>query len=133
MTDAPSLKWTVAETQTARKRPIITPTSYNFDDWTLEQIMMECTARKLNVVKNTCRRDHVKLLKAWDSNKEGVEVLVRQQRKRSKGQREEEAKRTTKGCMLRLLNILFSDNFFTSFLETGHQLRPDELDQGGST
>ncbi|EEY66830.1 uncharacterized protein PITG_17398 [Phytophthora infestans T30-4] len=35
--------------------------------------------------------------------------------------------------MFRLLNVLFSDRFFDTFLETGHQLRREELDQGGST
>ncbi|KAF4129257.1 hypothetical protein GN958_ATG21521 [Phytophthora infestans] len=101
MTDAPSLKWTVAEPQTARKRPIITPTSDNYDNWTLEQIKNGITARKLSV------------------------------RKRAKGQSEEETKRT-KGCMFRILNILFYYSFFPSILETGHQLRMDEPDQGGS-
>ncbi|OWZ09953.1 hypothetical protein PHMEG_00017264 [Phytophthora megakarya] len=35
--------------------------------------------------------------------------------------------------MFRLLNILFSDSFFESFLATGNQPRREEIGQGGST
>lgn len=35
--------------------------------------------------------------------------------------------------MFRLLNVLYSDDFFNTFLESGHQLQREELDQGGST
>ncbi|KAF1772527.1 hypothetical protein GQ600_24345 [Phytophthora cactorum] len=83
----------------------------------------------MKVVKNTCKRDRAKLLRAWDTNKEGAEVLVRQQHKRAKGAREEEEAIRTKGCMFHLLHILFSDSFFTSFLETRRQLRCNALDQ----
>ncbi|RLN87610.1 hypothetical protein BBJ28_00017351 [Nothophytophthora sp. Chile5] len=93
---------------------------------------MECTARKLNVVKNTRKQERVMLLRAWDDNKDGVELLLQRQRNKSKRGGDEEEKRT-KNCMFRLLNVLFSSHFFDAFLESGNQLRRDQLDQGGST
>ncbi|KUF89295.1 hypothetical protein AM587_10007302 [Phytophthora nicotianae] len=129
---APSSKWTVAAPLDSRKRTIRPPTSDSYGDWTLDQLKLECTARKLNVVKNTRKQDRVDLLKAWDSNKEAVQALVVRQRKRSKGVSEEEERRSA-GCMFRLINVLFSDRFFDSFLTSGNLLPRDVLDDGGST
>ncbi|KAG3149909.1 hypothetical protein PI126_g11791 [Phytophthora idaei] len=97
-------------------------------DGRVDSLAIKLLGRK--VVKNTCKRDRVQFLRAWDTNKEGAEVLVRQQHKRTKGAREEEEAIRTKGCMFRLLNILFSDSFFTSFLVTRRQLHRNALDQG---
>jgi hypothetical protein len=128
---APSSKWSVTAATAARKRVIPPPTSDDYADWTLDQLKLECNARKLNVVKNTRKQERVKLLRAYDANTEGVEVLLRRQRKRSKRSNEEEQRRTS-GCMFRLLNILFVQLFFDRLLSLGNLLRRDELDEGGT-
>ncbi|ETN19805.1 hypothetical protein PPTG_04985 [Phytophthora nicotianae INRA-310] len=119
---APSSKWTVAAPLDSRKRTIRPTTSDSYGDWTLDQLKLD----------NTRKQDRVELLKAWDSNKEAVQALVVRQRKRSKGVSEEEERRSA-GCMFRLINVLFSDRFFDSFLTSGNLLPRDVLDDGGST
>ncbi|KAF4129397.1 hypothetical protein GN958_ATG21353 [Phytophthora infestans] len=71
------------------------------------------------------------ILDVWDANRGGAEALLLRQRKQAKGGGNEEAKRTM-GCMLRLLNVLFSDRFFEEFIATGNQLSREQIDQGGS-
>ncbi|KAE9334446.1 hypothetical protein PF008_g13960 [Phytophthora fragariae] len=129
---APSSKWAVISARDTTKRLIPPPTSDDYADWTLDQLKLECTARKLNVMKNTRKQERVKLLRAYDANTEGVEVLLRRQRKRSRRTSEEEPRRTS-GCMFRLINVLFSLLFFDRFISLGNLLRRDELDEGGST
>ncbi|ETO65237.1 hypothetical protein F444_17421 [Phytophthora nicotianae P1976] len=107
---APSSKWAVAAPLDSRKRTIRPPTSDSYGDWTLDQLKLE----------------------SWDSNREAVQALVVRQRKRSKGVSEEEERRSA-GCMFRLINVLFSDRFFDSFLTSGNLLPRDVLDDGGST
>ncbi|GMF55276.1 unnamed protein product [Phytophthora fragariaefolia] len=94
--------------------------------------MLECPARKLNVVKNTKKNDRVEILSAWNASKGGVKILVQRQRKRSKGDNGEEDKRT-KTCMFTLPNVLFSDRFYEAYLATGNQLFGEEIDRGGLT
>ncbi|KAJ8561946.1 hypothetical protein ON010_g7733 [Phytophthora cinnamomi] len=118
--------WTRVSVRSAPRRPTTTK------DWTLEQLKLECTARNLNVAKNTKKDDRVKILCTWDTNKEGVEALLSRQRQRSKRGRGDDDKRT-KGCMFRLLNVLFSLRFYELLLTIGNQLRREEFDQGGST
>ncbi|RLN46980.1 hypothetical protein BBJ28_00010039 [Nothophytophthora sp. Chile5] len=130
--DATSSKWTVIAALDPRKRMVPPPTSDDYALWTLDQLKLECTARKLNVVKNTRKQERVMLLRAYDANKEGVKVLLQRQRKRSQRTSEEEQRRTS-GCMFRLLNVLFSLLFFDRFLSLGNLLRRDELDEGGTT
>ncbi|ETK85026.1 hypothetical protein F441_10365 [Phytophthora nicotianae CJ01A1] len=125
-----SSKWTVTINLTALKRPVNPPTSEDYSEWSLDQLKLECTARKLNVVKNTKKVDRAMILDAWDANKGSVEALLLRQQQQTKGGGGVEYKRT-KGCMFRLLNVLFSDHFFEAFLATGNQLSREEIDQGG--
>ncbi|ETO73532.1 hypothetical protein F444_10526 [Phytophthora nicotianae P1976] len=125
-----SSKWTVTINLTALKRPVHPPTSEDYNEWSLDQLKLECTARKLNVVKNTKKVDRAMILDAWDANKGSVEALLLRQQQQTKGGGGVEYKRT-KGCMFRLLNVLFSDHFFEAFLATGNQLSREEIDQGG--
>ncbi|OWY95109.1 hypothetical protein PHMEG_00034974 [Phytophthora megakarya] len=126
-----SSKWTVVASLDSQKRQIRPPTSDDYNEWTLEQLKL-CTARKLKVPKNTKKDERIKILVAWDTDRDAVEVLLRRHRKRVADGRSEEDKRT-KGCMFRLMNILFSDRFFESFLATRNQPRREEIGQGGST
>ncbi|OWY92621.1 hypothetical protein PHMEG_00038305, partial [Phytophthora megakarya] len=126
-----SSKWTVVASLDSQKRQIRPPTSDDYNEWTLEQLKLECTARKLKVSKNTKKDERIKILVAWDTDRDAVEVFLRRHRKRVADGRSEEDKRT-KGCMFRLLNILFSDRFFESFLATRNQPRREEISQGGS-
>ncbi|KAE8902708.1 hypothetical protein PF005_g2304 [Phytophthora fragariae] len=132
ITSPSSSKWTVMVSLDSRKRTIPPPTSDNYKDWSLDQLKLECTARSLNVAKNTRKDERVKVLSAWDANMEGLEALLSLQRKKTKRGRGEDDKRT-KGCMFRLLNVLFSIRFYVLFVSIGNQLRREEIDQGGST
>ncbi|POM78398.1 Hypothetical protein PHPALM_4073 [Phytophthora palmivora] len=91
-------KWTVNVSFDSRKRLIQPPTSDDYKDWSLDQLKLECTARSLNVAKNTRKDERVKILNAWDANKDGLEALPSRQRKRAYSGRGEDDKRT-KGCM----------------------------------
>ncbi|POM78129.1 Hypothetical protein PHPALM_4381 [Phytophthora palmivora] len=104
----------------------------NYKNWSLDQLKLECTARSLNVTKNTRKDKRVKILNAWDVNKDSLEALLSRQRKKAYSGRGEADKRT-KGRMFRLLNVLFSLKFYEAFLTIGNQLRREEIDQGGST
>ncbi|KAE8892887.1 hypothetical protein PF011_g14021 [Phytophthora fragariae] len=133
MSTPTSTKWTVsAALLSKRKQPVAPPPSDLYAEWTLDQLRLECTSRKLNVKKNTCKDDRVKLLTAYDENKTSVELLLQRQRSSSRRVEEEETRRT-RNCMFRLLNVLFSERFFQAFLASGNQLSRSELDQGGST
>ncbi|KAE9074985.1 hypothetical protein PF005_g32780, partial [Phytophthora fragariae] len=77
MSTPTSTKWTVsAALLSKRKQPVAPPPSDLYAEWTLDQLRLECTSRKLNVKKNTCKDDRVKLLTAYDENKTSVELLL---------------------------------------------------------
>ncbi|KAF4135078.1 hypothetical protein GN958_ATG15748 [Phytophthora infestans] len=48
-----------------------------YEDWTMDQLRLECTSRKLNVNTNTCKNDRAKLLTAYDDSKASVELLLK--------------------------------------------------------
>ncbi|OWY92987.1 LOW QUALITY PROTEIN: hypothetical protein PHMEG_00037775, partial [Phytophthora megakarya] len=127
-----SSNWTVTIDLASLKRPVRPPSSDEYSKWSLDQLKLECTASNPNVIKNTKNYDRVAILKAWNSNNDGVEALLLRQRKQMKDESHEEAKRT-KGCMFRLLNVLSSDLFYEALLRTGNQLSREEIDQKGST
>ncbi|KAI9985010.1 hypothetical protein PInf_004317 [Phytophthora infestans] len=59
-----------------RKQPVPVPISESYDDWSLTQLKLECTARKLNVVKNTNKEGRIALLSAYDKNKKAIQKKV---------------------------------------------------------
>ncbi|POM62100.1 hypothetical protein PHPALM_28785 [Phytophthora palmivora] len=83
-----SSKWAMAIDLASLKRPVRPPTSEDYTKWSLDQLKLECTARKLNVIKNTKKNDRVAILEAWDTNKDGVEALLLRQRSQAKGEGE---------------------------------------------
>ncbi|POM70322.1 Hypothetical protein PHPALM_13256 [Phytophthora palmivora] len=89
-----SSKWTMTIDLAPLKRPVRPPTSEDYSKWSLDQLKLEYTARKLNVIKNTKKNDRVAILEAWDTNKDVVEALLLRQRSQAKGESHEEAKRT---------------------------------------
>ncbi|ETN20734.1 hypothetical protein PPTG_03667 [Phytophthora nicotianae INRA-310] len=44
------------------KRPVRPPMSEKYSYWSLDQLKLECTARKLNVLKNTKKDDRASIL-----------------------------------------------------------------------
>ncbi|ETP27513.1 hypothetical protein F442_23208 [Phytophthora nicotianae P10297] len=130
---APPKTWTVRDELLRRRKKIVPiPTREAYESWSLDQLKLECTSRKLNAVKNTNKEGRVALLNAYDMHKLNTQNTVQQQRSNARRGREEEEKRT-KNCMFRLLNVLFSESFFNGLLTSGNQLSRSELDQGGST
>eukprot|EP00644_Phytophthora_capsici_P018798 jgi/Phyca11/132227/e_gw1.143.14.1 len=125
-------KWT-AKQKPDSKRAVLPPTSDDYSEWTVDQLKLECTARKLSVAKNTKKEDRVSILNAYDQSKGGVALLLERQRlgKRTKSCSETNEARRTKHCVFRLINVLFSDEFFDKFVSSGNQLTRKELDEGG--
>ncbi|ETM30475.1 hypothetical protein L914_21846 [Phytophthora nicotianae] len=96
--------WTVsAALLSRRKTPVPVPTSEAYENWSLPQLKLECTARKLNVVKNTNKEGRIALQNAYDNNKKAIRKRVQQQRSDARRGQQEEEKRT-RNCMFRLLN-----------------------------
>eukprot|EP00644_Phytophthora_capsici_P004054 jgi/Phyca11/108413/e_gw1.15.561.1 len=62
-----------------------------------------------------------------------MELLLDRQRqvKRGRGPSEETTQRRSKHCLYRLLNVLFSKDFFEKFITSGDALTRRELDEGG--
>ncbi|ETI44644.1 hypothetical protein F443_10666 [Phytophthora nicotianae P1569] len=111
---APPKTWTVRDELLRRRKKIVPiPTREAYESWSLDQLKLECTSRKLNAVKNTNKEGRVALLNAYDTHKLNTQNTVQQQRSNARRGREEEEKRT-KNCMFRLLNVLFSESFFNA-------------------
>ncbi|ETP14451.1 hypothetical protein F441_10614 [Phytophthora nicotianae CJ01A1] len=130
---APPKTWTVSDELLQRRKKIVPiPTREAYESWSLGQLKLAYTSRKLNAVKNTNKEGRVALLNAYDTHKLNTQNTVQQQRSNARRGREEEEKRT-KNCMFRLLNVIFSESFFNGLLTSGNQLSRSEFDQGGST
>ncbi|KAF4138616.1 hypothetical protein GN958_ATG12191 [Phytophthora infestans] len=66
-----SSKWTVTIDLTTLKCPLRPPTSKNYNEWSLDQLKLECTARKKNVIQSTKKDDRAMILDAWDIDQGG--------------------------------------------------------------
>lgn len=128
-----STKWTATQ-KSDSKRAIAPPTSNAYTDWTVDQLKLECTARKLSVAKNTKKGDRVAILTAYDESKGGVQLLLEYQRlgKHSEAASAEKEPRRTQHCAFRLINVLFSDSCFARFMSSGDQLTHSQLSEGGN-
>ncbi|EGZ29020.1 hypothetical protein PHYSODRAFT_294359 [Phytophthora sojae] len=127
-----SSKWS-AQQKLGSKRPVPPPTSDDYISWTVDQLKLECTARKLSVAKNTSKADRVAILHGYDGSKKAIELLLEHQRatKRGRSEGKSSAERRSRHCLYRLLNVLFSEVFFVSFVSSGDTLTRRELDEGG--
>ncbi|KAF0736095.1 hypothetical protein Ae201684P_021442 [Aphanomyces euteiches] len=127
-----SRKWT-AKQKSNSKRIIAPPTSDDYSQRTVDQLKLECTQRKLDVAKGTNKEGRVNVLNMYDQNTATVTSLINSQRvihrKKSKSDPEERRKA---GTMLRLVNVLFSDELFEEFMSTGDRLTRKQLDEGGN-
>ncbi|KAE8895614.1 hypothetical protein PF005_g9792 [Phytophthora fragariae] len=130
---ATSSKWSASQ-KPGSKRAVPPPTSDDYSSWTVDQLKLECTARKLCVAKNTKKEERVSILTAYDQSKGGVALLLSKQRlgKRSYNGNDLAEARRTRHCVFRLINVLFSHEFFERFISSGDQLTRKELDEGGS-
>ncbi|KAH9111946.1 hypothetical protein AeMF1_013629 [Aphanomyces euteiches] len=128
---AVSRKWTATQ-KTDSKRKVAPPTSDDYSEWTVDQLNLECTQRKLDVAKGTNKEGRVNVLNMYDENTAAVTALVHNQRvghrKMSKANPDDRRKA---GSMLRLVNVLFSDELFEEFMSTGDRLTRKQLDEGG--
>lgn len=111
------------------------PTSDDYDDWTVDQLKLECMARQFNLAKNTKKSVRVEILNSYDRNKDAVEMLVDNQRsqvrKPGRSGDDDEDDRRTPHCIIRLINVLFSDAYFNAFMSSGDRLTRPQLDEGG--
>ncbi|KAH9095911.1 hypothetical protein Ae201684P_010121 [Aphanomyces euteiches] len=126
-----SRKWTATQKPNS-KRVIAPPTSDDYSHWTVDQLKLECTQRKLDVAKGTNKEGRVKVLNMYDQNTAAVTALINSQRivhrKRNQGDADD---RRRAGSMLQLINVLFSDSIFEEFMGTGDRFTRKQLDEGG--
>ncbi|KAE8956969.1 hypothetical protein PR002_g31311 [Phytophthora rubi] len=127
-----SSKWTAVQ-KAGSKRKVPPPSSDDYSTWTVDQLKLECTSRKLAVAKNTNKSDRVTILRGYDDSRVSMELLLESQRlgKRGRGANEDTAERRSRHCLYRLLNVLFSELFFARFITSGDSLTRRELDDGG--
>ncbi|OWZ23337.1 LOW QUALITY PROTEIN: hypothetical protein PHMEG_0001782 [Phytophthora megakarya] len=112
--NATSSKWNVVALLDARKSVVLPLTSDDYAHW---QLKLEFTAWERN--PGTLKHEH------------GVQALLQRQRKRFKKTRDDEKTRKT-GCMFRLINVMFSSQFFEAFFATRNPLQCSDIDDGGS-
>ncbi|KAF1781536.1 hypothetical protein GQ600_27136 [Phytophthora cactorum] len=82
--------------------------------------------------KHTNKADRITILKGYDDSKVAMEVLLENQRldKHGRGATEINSERRSKHCPYRLLNVVFSEEFFDKFITSGDTLTRAELDDG---
>jgi hypothetical protein len=66
-TPAANSKWS-ARQKANSKRAVLPPTSDNYCDWNMDQLKLECTAKKLSVAKNTKQEERVAILDMYDNS-----------------------------------------------------------------
>ncbi|KAG2911101.1 hypothetical protein PC110_g9156 [Phytophthora cactorum] len=96
------------------------------------QLKLEYTARQLSVAKPTKKADRIAILSAYDDSKEGIVLLLENQRAGKRGTRttDDTGTQLTPHYAFRLLNVLFSNDFFAQFISSEDQLTRKELDEG---
>ncbi|EGZ22467.1 hypothetical protein PHYSODRAFT_299742 [Phytophthora sojae] len=82
-----SIKWS-AQLKLGSKRPVPSPTSDDYSSWTVDQLKLECTVRRLSVAKNTSKADRVAIFHGYDGSKKAMELLLEHQRAAKRGRRE---------------------------------------------
>lgn len=127
-----SRKWSAIQKPNS-KRMIPAPISDDYSLWTVEQLKLECTNRKLDVAKTTNKEGRVKVLQLYDENKAAVTAMIGEQRQVSRNKKGWTVDdRRAAGSMVRLVNVLFSDCVFGEFMSSGDKLTRSQLDEGGN-
>ncbi|GMF30861.1 unnamed protein product [Phytophthora fragariaefolia] len=99
-TPSPVTNWTV-------KNPgkVLPPTCNNYGAWTVLQLRKECNEQKLRLSRTTSKQEQIRHLRAFDATKRVVQSTVDDENIL------DPSLRKSKHCLVRLLNILFSDRF----------------------
>ncbi|ETP26555.1 hypothetical protein F441_00836 [Phytophthora nicotianae CJ01A1] len=96
---------------------VIPPTCNEYDQWTVVQLRKEC-GRKVS------RPEQTRRLRAYDAARRAVQSSVDEEYLL------ESSLRKTKHCMIRLLNILFSDHFAEKLASSDETATRDQIDAG---
>ncbi|ETI56718.1 hypothetical protein F443_00852 [Phytophthora nicotianae P1569] len=96
---------------------VIPPTCNDYDQWTVVQLRKEC-GRKVS------RPEQTRQLRAYDAARRAVQSSVDEEYLL------ESSLRKTKHCMIRLLNILFSDHFAEKLASSDETATRDQIDAG---
>lgn len=127
----PSAKWT-AKQKPRSKRFVPAPTSDDYSQWTVDQLKLECTQRRLEVAKTTNKEGRVRVLNMFDQNTTAMKDIIDGQRQVNRRKQDKpDDDRRKPGSMIRLVNVLFSDKFLEEFLRTGDSLTRAQLEAGG--
>ena len=106
------MKWTVNK---STKTPI--PTSYNYSNWTVDQLRRDCSKRKIKVYRKESKDQYVIRLMEFDGIK-GV----------TKKASVPDAPKKTKNFTFHLINVVFSDEFEVKVGEMGKTISREQLD-----
>ncbi|OWZ13058.1 hypothetical protein PHMEG_00013684 [Phytophthora megakarya] len=63
-----STKWSAVQKDSNKR------TSNDYNNWTVDQLKLVCTARKLSVTKNTNKTDRVVILRGYDEYKDAMDA-----------------------------------------------------------
>ena len=98
---------------------ILPPKSDDYNDWTAEQVRKECTNRGLGVTKSLKKDPRIAILIKCDHTKEMIKVQCPLKR--------------TANCNIRLLNVLFSNEFCSDLTKLGNKHDRGDLDNDQSS
>ncbi|KAF4045780.1 hypothetical protein GN244_ATG01825 [Phytophthora infestans] len=101
-----------------------TPTSDDYNTWSVEQLRKECTSRNLRLSRQTSAEERIKHLVGFD---ELHRSMVASTLESGGGTGNSKAYPSKNSCV-RLLTILFSDKYATRFAETGNKPTRQQLD-----
>ncbi|ETP16251.1 hypothetical protein F441_09140 [Phytophthora nicotianae CJ01A1] len=113
------VNWTVR-----KPGKVIPPTCNDYDQWTVVQLRKECTGRKFLLGRKVSRPEQIRRLRAYDAARRAAQSSV------DEGYLMESSPRKTKHCMIRLLNILFSDHFAEKLASSDDTATRDQIDAG---
>ncbi|KAF1792074.1 hypothetical protein GQ600_23313 [Phytophthora cactorum] len=100
------------------------------NDISLHQPLMATPSEQL--ANSSSKSDRIAILSAYDDSKEGIVLLLENQRAGKRGTRttDDTGTQLTPHYAFRLLNVLFSNDFFAQFISSEDQLTRKELDEG---
>ncbi|ETI47812.1 hypothetical protein F443_08086 [Phytophthora nicotianae P1569] len=105
-------------------RSVVPPTTNDYGKWTVVQLRKECTERKLRLKRTVSKPDQIRHLTEYDAAKRAVQSSVDEENLLDPSQRKK------KHCPIRLLNVLFSDQFAGRLGASDDAATREQLDAG---
>ncbi|ETK87691.1 hypothetical protein L915_07911 [Phytophthora nicotianae] len=103
---------------------VVPPTTNDYGKWTVVQLRKECTERKLRLKRTVSKPDQIRHLTEYDAAKRAVQSSVDEENLLDPSQRKK------KHYPIRLLNVLFSDQFAGRLGASDDAATREQLDAG---